>query len=37
MEHHKAFGSDGFPSEFYQTFWDIIKEDLIELFSELTP
>jgi hypothetical protein len=35
MEHNKAPGPDGFPAEFYQSFWDIIKVDLLELFSEL--
>jgi hypothetical protein len=35
MEHNKAPGPDGFPAEFYQKFWDIIKTDLMELFGEL--
>jgi mannosylglycoprotein endo-beta-mannosidase len=35
MEHNKAPGPDGFPSEFYQHFWDVIKGDLLELFSVL--
>jgi hypothetical protein len=35
MEHNKAPGSDEFPAEFYQSFWDIIKHDLLELFVEL--
>ena len=35
MEHNKAPGPDGFPTEFYQTFWEIIKMDLIELFNAL--
>jgi mannosylglycoprotein endo-beta-mannosidase len=35
MEHNKASGPDGFPAEFYQTFWDTIKSDLLELFSSL--
>ena len=34
MEHNKAPGPDGFPAEFYQVFWDIIKEDLMALFKE---
>ena len=33
MEHNKAPGPDGFPAEFYQNFWDIIKADLLELFK----
>jgi hypothetical protein len=33
MEHNKAPGPDGFPAEFYQTFWDTIKSDLLDLFS----
>jgi hypothetical protein len=35
MEHNKAPGPDGFPAEFYQTFWDTIKGDLLDLFSSL--
>ena len=35
MEHNKAPGPDGFSAEFYQTFWDIIKSDLLELFNDL--
>jgi hypothetical protein len=35
MEHNKAPGPDGFPAEFYQSFWDIIKLDLLDLFAEL--
>ena len=35
MEHNKATGPDGFPAEFYQTFWEIIKTDLLELFNAL--
>ena len=35
MEHNKAPGPDGFPAEFYQVFWDIIKEDLLRLFADL--
>ena len=33
MEHNKAPGPDGFPAEFYQHFWEVIKSDLLELFS----
>jgi hypothetical protein len=32
MEHNKAPGPDGFPTEFYQKFWPIIKDDLMALF-----
>jgi hypothetical protein len=32
MEHNKAPGPDGFPEEFYQTFWDTIKLDLLAMF-----
>jgi hypothetical protein len=35
MEQNKAPGPDGFPAEFYQNFWDVIKGDLLELFSFL--
>jgi hypothetical protein len=35
MEHNKAPCPDGFLAEFYQSFWDIIKHDLLELFGEL--
>jgi hypothetical protein len=35
MKHNKAPGPHGFPAEFYQNFWDIIKSDLMELFSAL--
>jgi hypothetical protein len=35
MEHNKAPGPDGFPAEFYQVFWGIIKEDLLFLFADL--
>jgi hypothetical protein len=33
MEHNKAPGLDGFPAKFYQTFWETIKGDLLDLFS----
>jgi hypothetical protein len=35
MEKNKAPGSDGFPAEFYQTFWDTIKDDLLQMFGVL--
>jgi hypothetical protein len=35
IEHNKAPGPDGFPAEFYQTFWETIKGDLLDLFSSL--
>ena len=35
MEHNKAPGPDGFPAEFYQRFWPIIKTDLMQLFAQL--
>ena len=35
MEHNKAPGPDGFPAEFYQTFWDVIQSDLLEMFQDL--
>jgi hypothetical protein len=34
MKHNKELGPDGFPAEFYQACWEIIKEDLMELFQE---
>ena len=34
MEHNKALGPDGFPAEFYQVFWKIIKDDLMALFMD---
>jgi hypothetical protein len=33
MEHNKSPGPDGFPAEFYQHFWDVIKTDLMALFE----
>jgi hypothetical protein len=35
MEHNKAPGPDGFPAEFYQSFWDTIQSDLLQMFSVL--
>jgi hypothetical protein len=34
MKHNKAPGPDGFPAEFYQRFWKVIKYDLMALFKE---
>ena len=34
MEHNKAPGPDGFPAEFYQFFWEVMKPDLMNLFYE---
>jgi hypothetical protein len=33
MEHNKAPGLDGFPVEFYQHFWEVLKDDLMALFT----
>jgi hypothetical protein len=35
MERNKAPGPYGFPTEFYQKFWDVIKPDLMAMFSQL--
>jgi hypothetical protein len=34
MERNKAAGPDGFPIEFYQVCWDIIKDDLMQIFED---
>ena len=34
MKKGKAPGPDGFPIEFFQEFWDIIKLDLLSVFQE---
>jgi hypothetical protein len=34
MKHNKSPGPDGFPAEFYQVFWDILKGHLMALFCE---
>jgi mannosylglycoprotein endo-beta-mannosidase len=33
MEKNKAPGPDGFPAEFYQSFWEVLKDDLMDLFK----
>jgi hypothetical protein len=33
MKHNKSPGPDGFPAEFYQHFWGVIKNDLMTLFE----
>jgi hypothetical protein len=35
MEHNKSLGPDGFVAKFYQKNWEVIKPDLLELFSFL--
>jgi hypothetical protein len=34
MEKNKAIGPDKIPIEFYQHCWEIIKEDIIEMFGD---
>jgi hypothetical protein len=34
MEHNKAPIPDGFPTNFYQFFWEVVKLDLMNLFYE---
>jgi hypothetical protein len=34
MERNKAAGPDGIPIEFFQTCWDFIKSDMIDLFDD---
>jgi hypothetical protein len=36
MENNKAAGPDGFPAEFYQKFWMVIKADLMAQFDQLS-
>ncbi|KAL1005012.1 hypothetical protein UPYG_G00053380 [Umbra pygmaea] len=35
LNKHKAPGPDGIPGEFYQTFWDLLKEDVAEVFQAI--
>ena len=35
MELNKSPGPDGFPAEFYQKFWEVIKSDLMAMFAQL--
>ena len=35
MELNKALGPDGFHAEFYKTFWEVIRDDLMALFVQL--
>ena len=36
MEHNKAPRMDGFPAEFYQVFWEVIKADLMTMFKVIS-
>jgi hypothetical protein len=35
IEKNKADGPDGFPIEFYQHCWEIVKHDVMEVFDDL--
>lgn len=34
MEHNKAAGPDAIPIEFFQTCWDLVKKDIVEMFDD---
>jgi hypothetical protein len=34
MKHNSAPGPDGFPTEFFQIFWDLIQMDILNLFKD---
>jgi hypothetical protein len=34
MKHNKAPGPDGFPAEFHQVLWSLIKDDLMAIFRD---
>lgn len=36
FENLKSSGNDGFPAEFYKTFIDILKPDLLKLYTEIS-
>jgi hypothetical protein len=33
LKPNKAAGTDGLPAEFYQVFWEVVKDDLKEMFD----
>jgi hypothetical protein len=34
MDKNKASGPDGIPIEFYQHYWDLVKHDVLEMFTD---
>jgi hypothetical protein len=34
MEKHKVAGPNKIPIEFYQVYWDIVKNDIMQLFAD---
>lgn len=36
MEHNKVAGPDAIPIEFFQVCWEIVKEDIMEMFHDLS-